>query len=88
VLAVQIQAGGIGVNLTRARYSVFYSLGYSLGDYEQALARVHRPGQTRKCTHVHLISKGTVDEHVYKALQDKADVVEYILRKLGEQANN
>jgi hypothetical protein len=86
VLAVQIQAGGIGVNLTRSRYSVFYSLGYSLGDYEQALARVHRPGQKMKVTHVHLVSKGTVDEHVYKALQDKADVVEYILKKLGEQA--
>lgn len=86
VLAVQIQAGGLGVNLTRSRYSVFYSLGYSLGDYEQALARVHRPGQKMKVTHVHLISKGTVDEHVYKALQDKADVVEYILRKLGETA--
>jgi SNF2 family DNA or RNA helicase len=83
VLAVQIQAGGLGVNLTRARYNVFYSLGYSLGDYEQALARVHRPGQVRKVTHVHLISKGTVDEHVYKALQDKADVVEFILKKLG-----
>jgi SNF2 family DNA or RNA helicase len=88
VLAVQIQAGGVGVNLTRARYNVFYSLGYSLGDYEQALARVHRPGQKRKVTHVHLVSKGTVDEHVYKALQDKADVVAYILKKLGEKVVN
>ena len=47
VLAVQISAGGIGVDLTRARYSIYYSLSFSLGEYDQALSRVHRPGQTR-----------------------------------------
>lgn len=83
VLAVQIQAGGLGVDLTRARYSVFYSLGYSLGDYEQALARVHRPGQGRKVTHLHLVAPGTVDEHVYAALEAKKDVIEFVIQTLG-----
>ena len=40
VLAVQIQAGGVGIDLTRARYSIYYSPTFSLGDYEQSLARV------------------------------------------------
>ena len=44
VIAVQIQAGGVGIDLTRASYCVYYSVGFSLGDYEQSLARVHRPG--------------------------------------------
>jgi SNF2 family DNA or RNA helicase len=83
VLAVQTQAGGLGVDLTRARYSVFYSLSYSLGDHEQALARVHRPGQERKVTHIHLLAPGTIDEHVFEALQSKKDVIEFVIKTLG-----
>lgn len=86
VIAVQIQAGGLGIDLTRARYSIFYSLGYSLGDYEQALARVHRPGQERKVTHLHLVAPGTVDEHVYDALDQKRDVVAFVIDTLGRAA--
>ena len=79
VFGVQIQAGGVGIDLTRARYAVYYSLGFSLGDYEQSLARVHRPGQTRTTTYFHLIAEGTVDRKVYRALRDRKDVVEAVL---------
>jgi len=82
ILAVQIQAGGVGIDLTRARYCIYYSLGFSLGDYEQSLARVHRPGQTRPVQYVHLITQNTVDETVYQALDEKKQVVEEILRKI------
>jgi SNF2 family DNA or RNA helicase len=82
VLAVQQQSGGVGVDLTRARYAVFYSLGYSLGDYEQALARTHRPGQTRPVVFYHLVARGTVDEVVYQALSKKKSVVDAVLDNL------
>ncbi len=79
VLGVQIQAGGLGVNLVRARFCVFYSVGFSLADYEQAKARVHRGGQTRNVTYIHLIAKHTVDQQVYKALAGKKEVVDEIM---------
>jgi SNF2 family DNA or RNA helicase len=79
VLAVQQQSGGVGVDLTRSRYAVYYSLGYSLGEHEQSLARLHRPGQTRSVTYLHLIADGTVDRHVYAALRERKDVVTSIL---------
>lgn len=79
VLAVQIQAGGVGVNLTRAAYAVYYSVGFSLGDYLQSLARIHRPGQTRPVTYYHLVAGGTIDEQVYAALQARQDLVEAVL---------
>lgn len=82
VLGVQIQAGGAGVDLTRARYSVYYSVGFSLGDYEQSLKRTHRPGQTRPVTYIHLIAQGTVDEKVYKALSERKQIVEHVLEEL------
>lgn len=79
VLAVQIQAGGVGVNLTRAAYAIYYSVGFSLGDYLQSLARIHRPGQTRPVTYYHLVASGTIDERVYAALQARQDLVEAVL---------
>lgn len=78
-LIVQIQAGGVGIDLTRARYAIYYSLGFSLGDYEQSLARVHRPGQTLPTYYVHLLAKGTVDEKVYKALRQRKRVVDAVV---------
>lgn len=85
VLAVQIQAGGIGVDLTRARYSIFYSLSFSLAEYEQALARTHRPGQTRPVTHIHLVAAGTVDEKIHRALEARAEVIRYVLDELTKE---
>jgi len=82
VLAVQIDSGGVGVDLTRARYSIYYSLGFSLGAYEQSLARIHRPGQTRPVEYIHLLADGTVDQKVMDALARRADVVNSVLRQM------
>jgi SNF2 family DNA or RNA helicase len=82
VLAVQIQAGGVGIDLTRACYVVYWSVGYSLGDYEQSLARAHRPGQTRAVTFYHIVAEGTIDEKIYAALETKKDIVDSILGDL------
>jgi len=85
ILAVQIQSGGVGVDLTRASYCVYYSLGFSLGDYEQSLARVHRPGQDKPVSYYHLIVEGTVDRQVYEALDDRRDVVNTILEGIKKE---
>ncbi len=82
VLGVQIQSGGVGIDLTAARYCCYYSLGFSLLDYEQSLARVHRPGQTRPVHYYHLVASDTVDEAVYGALRNKRDVVSTVLEAL------
>lgn len=79
VLGVQIQAGGLGIDLTRARHAIYMSMGFSLGDYQQSRARIHRPGQERKCVYTHLVAKDTIDEAVYKALKSKKEVIEAVL---------
>jgi len=79
ILVVQIQSGGVGIDLTRARYCIYYSVGFNLGEYLQSLARVHRPGQERSVTYIHLLAAGTVDQAVYNALQKKQDIVEHVL---------
>lgn len=85
ILGVQIQSGGVGVDLTRARYAIYYSIGFSLGDYEQSLARVHRPGQTRPTHYYHLIASGTVDDVVYRALKARKDLILEVLEALKHE---
>ena len=80
VLVAQIQAGSVGIDMTKARYCIYYSLGYSLGDYLQSCARVHRPGQTRDVHYIHIVAAGTVDETVMDSLRNKEQVIEKILR--------
>ena len=83
VLAVQIQAGGLGLDLTRARYAIYYSLGFSLGDYSQSMARLHRPGQSAPVEYIHILARGTVDEQVMDALARREAVVDHILKEVS-----
>jgi SNF2 family DNA or RNA helicase len=83
VLAVQIDAGSEGVDFTRARYSIFYSVGYSLGKYDQAKKRTHRPGQIKPVTHIHLVARNTVDVKIMRALEKRAQIVESILAEIA-----
>lgn len=79
VFGVQVQSGSLGVDFTRAHRAVFYSLGFSLGEYDQVRRRLVRQGQMRSVSFHHIVARGTVDEKVYAALAQKRDVVEYVL---------
>lgn len=83
VVGVQIRAGGLGVDLTQAAFAVFYSIGFEWGDFEQAKARLHRHGQDRPVTYLHLIAANTADEDVYSAMVRKEKVVLAVLDRLG-----
>jgi len=82
VAAVNMQSGGLGVDLTRSRYCVFYGVGHSLSLYTQAVARLHRPGQTRPVTYLHLIGAGTVEESIYLALKKNREIIDEVLSVL------
>lgn len=84
-LVVQIQTGGEGETFVRARYTIYYSLGYSLKDYEQSRFRIRRPGQDRKTIYYHLVAENTVDEKIIKALQTKKSLVDSVLEDLKSE---
>ena len=83
-LVLQEQAGGMGIDLTRTRYAIFYSLTFSLGDYKQVRARFHRPGQTRNVRFIHLVAEKTVDRKVLQALSKKEDVIKKLMSRIKE----
>lgn len=88
LMGVQIQAGGAGIDLTRARYAFYFSIGFNWGDFQQSEARIHRPGQTRTCHYYHLLADGTVDYATYGALAKRGDLVENVLSALKRPVEN
>ncbi|MDQ5987788.1 MAG: hypothetical protein CSYNP_03534 [Syntrophus sp. SKADARSKE-3] len=81
ILGVQIQSGKEGVDFTRARYNIYFSLGYSLGDYNQSRKRSRRPGQNQSGFYIHLVASRSVDSKIIKALENKEEIVESVLRQ-------
>lgn len=81
ILLVQVQTGSEGIDLTKARYAIFYSLGYSLGTYQQAKRRIRRPGSdlSHPVTYIHLVIEDTVDVDIYKSIQEKRDTIDGVL---------
>jgi SNF2 family DNA or RNA helicase len=73
VLVIQPQAAAHGVTLTAANTVVWWAPTSSLEIYAQANDRVHRPGQTHKCTVVQL-QGSAVEKHVYSLLDKRIDV--------------
>jgi SNF2 family DNA or RNA helicase len=86
VLAVQIQAGGVGISLTRARIGIYYSFGFSLTDYVQSRARIHRPPQKRPVVFYHLTIRNSIDEIIEGALERRADLIESVLSEVKGNA--
>lgn len=79
IIAVNIQTGSVGITLTSAHIAVFYSLDFSTENYIQAMGRIHRIGQKKKCTYIHLLTKNSIDFHIYQALQRKENMMHSIL---------
>jgi SNF2 family DNA or RNA helicase len=79
VFVGQIATAGLGITLTAASTMVFYSLDYSMSNFEQTKARIHRVGQMSNCTYIFLTAKGTVDEKVLKALKNKANLAKALV---------
>jgi SNF2 family DNA or RNA helicase len=75
VLAVQIQAGAEGVDMTKANHAIYFSLPHSLALYNQSRARLYRPGQKHPVSFIHIIADKTIDAYMYHALEAKEDII-------------
>lgn len=65
-------SAGYGLNLQAGGHIiVWYGLTWSLEQYQQANARLHRQGQQEPVIIHHLVAKDTMDEQVMRALERK-----------------
>lgn len=73
VMIVQFQSGGTGLNLQKFNTTIFLSPCYSFIDFTQAIGRTYRNGQEQRCTFYQLRAEGTIDNAIYRALEEKRD---------------
>jgi len=71
--------GGEGLTIL-APYVIYYSRSWKLGERLQSLGRHHRPGaeQYDNITVIDLVTAGSIDEDVMKALEGKEDLLKSI----------
>jgi len=86
VVIANRRAGGIGVSLVAASYSIIFSRNFSLGEELQSTARNHRGGSEihKKIVKIDLCSPGTVDEQVMKALKNKQRISDQLIDWIKE----
>jgi len=78
----------MGITLNAAETVIFYSLYWTPDWREQAEDRSHRDGQTKSVNYIDLIVPGTIDEVIYKSIQDKATVANLVTKNLGMDMYN
>lgn len=68
-------AGGIGINLIPASYSIWFSRNFSLEQDIQATARNYRGGSEihSKVTRIDLVAKDTIDEVILDVIKEKTE---------------
>ena len=78
---------GHGLNIQEGGHIiVWYGLTWSLELYQQANARLYRQGQKHRTVVInHLITSGTVDEQVMKALRAKDVTQAALMKALNER---
>lgn len=74
---------GYGITLTEATTVVYYANSFDLEHRIQSEDRAHRLGQKNKVLYIDLISPGSIDERIVKALRQKIDLGAKVL---GEEA--
>ena len=88
VLLAHPASVGYGLNLQDGGHViVWYGLTWSLELYQQANARLYRQGQQKPVIIHHLITEGTVDEQVMRAIQHKDTSQAALLAALKEKLN-
>lgn len=77
---------GHGLNLQEGGSTlIWYSLTWSLELYQQTNARLYRQGQTQTVVIQHIITKGTIDEDVLKALKRKDKIQTALMNAVKAQ---
>lgn len=74
---------GKGATFTNCTYNVYYSLSFSYEEFKQSQDRIHRIGQTNKCTYIILQGKNTIDQRIYNCLHRKGNAVDELYLEMG-----
>ena len=73
IILCQYQTANSGIDLFASDTIIYYEPTLRSQILEQSRDRIHRTGQTNKCSYIHLITKGTIEVQIYRALASYSD---------------
>lgn len=76
VIVCQYQTASAGIDLFASDTIIYFEPTLRSNTLEQSRDRIHRTGQTNKCSYIHLLTKGTIEVDIYRALAGYADFSE------------
>lgn len=79
VFLISLKAGGTGLNLTGADTVIHYDPWWNPAVEDQATDRAYRIGQQNKVHVMKLITKGTIEEKIFKLQRKKKELSESII---------
>ena len=74
IVVMQIDAGGIGINLQSAQVVILMEPQMKPSTEWQAIARVHRMGQSKTVLVHRLIARDTIDERMVELIEEKTQI--------------
>ena len=73
VIVCQYQTACAGIDLFASDTIIYYEPTLRSITLEQSRDRIHRTGQNNKCSYIHLLTRGTVEVDIYRALAGYSD---------------
>ena len=77
VLVSQIEAGGLGLNLQAAQVVILMEAQFKPSIEWQAIARVHRMGQSRSVMVHRLLARNTIEERLVQLIAEKTQIFKH-----------
>lgn len=92
VMLIQPASCGFGLNFQDGGHTlIWYTIPWSLEEYEQTNARIYRQGQTEPCIIHHVMTQGTIDSRILRAVntkstsqQDLLDAIEATIKEVDD----
>lgn len=81
VIVCQYQTASAGIDLFASDTIIYYEPTLRSNTLEQSRDRIHRTGQVNKCSYIHLLTKGTVEVDIYRALAGYSDFSEALFTR-------
>lgn len=79
VFLLSARAGGLGLNLQAADTVVLFDMDWNPQNDKQAVARVHRVGQTKEVRVIRLVADAPVERHMEARCQEKLEMEQKIM---------
>ena len=76
VIVCQYQTASAGIDLFASDTIIYFEPTLRSNTLEQSRDRIHRTGQNNKCSYIHLLTRGTVEVDIYRALAGYSDFSE------------